>query len=849
MAGYKILFESSSGSIGSEAFVVTEVTGHDWMSRPYRFDIELVSLDANLDLTEVLKNPAKLVIKQGYEEGENRLLRNLNYFGMVATATQTGRKAQWYSYRVTLVPELMKLARIKRSRVFQGKSPLKVIEEILKEYSLEYEMKNLSGAFNESGDVESKDFFILQYNETDLDFISRWLEHEGIYYYWIQDDGAGKEKLCFGNTAAAYGTIPGLTEPYKYDPQQEAGAESRSDAEAMPNIALGLAETEILSPTPLKSHEASLNSNWYAAEVIREFNLHHRLLPKQVVLRDYNYEEGTEALEATAPVDSSSVGDVYELDYHFKDQSRGDYLAKARAESIKARKTRMAGVSDARGFRAGGLIKMFDHFKTDLNSGSGAEVEFLLTYVQHRLKQEPAASGGAASSVEYGNSFEAVPAKDVIFGPDRLTMWPKVAGNMTATIEEAEGGDYSNVDTQGRYLVKLPLDLRTGAGPSSCRVRRSEPFGGNGHGLHFPSLPGDEVMLSFVNGDPDRPVISGSVSNTSNSNVVNDAGPSVNRIQTPGGSVIEMDDTRGTQAIMIQTRPGGSATANLTLDGTDGSEVATLSVPGESIVVDGASDSVTMTSTGKSKSFIRLGADAGEANMPSSKAGASIASLGNVSAADGIFMYTDGDVNRYVGGAVSEQIMGNDETLIEFDAQTEIRGKQTNVTFGPVFDHRFNNELSTVIGVSEEFYLGLKMDTFVGFATDISLSGTLEVTKSKKLSVGSESEYEINSKKIVNKSMLDQEMTSGLGNVKVEAVVGNVEVSSGAGKVEISAPCGITLKCGSHQICIGPMGIKIQSGGTRFTMNGTSAKLTSAKIDIKATGMLSCKGTPGGMYK
>lgn len=849
MAGYKVLFESSSSAIGADDFVVTEVVGHDWMSRPYRYDIELVSSKPDIDLQEVLKNAAKLTIKQGYEEADQRLLRNLNCFGIVATAMQTGRTGQWYNYRVTLVPEFMKLARIKRSRVFQGKAPLKVIEEILGEYKLEYDLSNLSGVHDATGGAEEKDFFIVQYNETDFDFISRWLEHEGIFYYWTQDDGASKEKICFGNTASTYGTIPGATTPFKYDPQQNPGENKPKSLSTLTNISMGLAESKIPAPDALANHQPSLNSNWYAEEVVREFNIHYKLLPNKVIIRDYNYEEGTDPLESEADVDPNSSGDVYELDFHMIDTDRGDKLAKARAESIKARKVRIAGVSDARGFRAGGLFQIHDHFKSDLNSGNGNDVDFLVTYVQHQIKQEPAASGGAASSVEYGNSFEAVPAQDAIFGPDRLTDKPKVAGTMTATIEASEGGDYGNVDKQGRYLVKLPLDLRTSGGPSTCRIRKAEAFGGKGHGMHFPNLPGDEVILTFLNGDPDRPVISGTVSNTDNGSQVNDGGPNMNRIQTLGGSVIEMDDTRGSQQIMIQTRPGGSATANLTLDGTDGSEVATLSVPGESVVVDGASDSVTMTSTGKSKSFIRLGADAGEANMPSSKAGASIASLGNVSAADGIFMYTDGDVNRYVGGAVSEQIMGDDETLIEFNAKTTIKGEQTNLTYGAVYDHRLNNECSTVMGASEEFYLGLKMDTFLGLATNISVAATLEITKSKKMSIGSETEYEINNKKIVKKSMLDQELTSTAGNIKVEALLGNVEVSSGAGKVEISAPKGIVLKCGSHQICIGPMGIKIQSGGTRFTMNGTSAKLTSAKIDIKATGMLTCKGTPGGMYK
>ena len=699
--GYKIHFESSSSAIAADDFVVTEVIGHDWMSRPYRYDIELVSRKPDIDLQEVLKNAAKLTIKQGYEEADQRLLRNFNCFGIVATAMQTGRTGRWYNYRVTLVPEFMKLARIKRSRVFQGKAPLKVIEEILGDYSLEYDTSNLSGAHDATGGAEEKDFFIVQYNETDFDFISRWLEHEGIFYYWIQDDGASKEKICFGNTASTYGTIPGATTPFKYDPQQNPGENKPKSLTTLTNISLGLAESKIPAPDALANHQPSLNSNWYAEEVVREFNIHHKLLPNKVIIRDYNYEESTDALESEADVDPDGSGDVYELDFHMIDTDRGDKLVKARAESIKARKVRIAGVSDARGFRAGGLFQIHDHFKSDLNSGNGNDVDFLVTYVQHQIKQEPAASGGAASSVEYGNSFEAIPAKDAIFGPDRLTERPKVAGTMTATIEASENGDYGNIDSQGRYLVKLPLDLRTGGGPSTCRVRKAEPFGGNGHGMHFPDLPGDEVVLSFLNGDPDRPVISGAVSNKSNASMVTDSAPNMNRIQTKGGSVLEMDDTRDAQKIMIQTRPGGSATANLTLDGTDGSEVSTLSAPGESVTVDAGGNRVSMASTGACSTFIRLGADADEANMSvQNKAGASvsIASLGNVGTGDGIFMYTDGDINRYVGGAVSEQIMGDDETLIEFNSKTTIKGTQTNYTYGNVEDYKINNEFTACLG-------------------------------------------------------------------------------------------------------------------------------------------------------
>ena len=475
--------------ISENLFEVIGFDGQEAISELFHFEIDLLSSDPDIDLDSLVGKNAKLEISK---DGEQRV-----FHGVIAFLEQ-GEEAQFdhYCYKAILKPRLWLLSLSKQNQIYQEQSVPDIIRhEILdSDYSGNILADDIDNRMAEAYPVRE---YTVQYKETDLAFISRLMEHEGIYYYFEHEDGLDKIVFC--------------------------DEKSKLDT---------LLDENIVSYVP-KSGLAS-----FEEQAIHSFKTKQAQISKEIILKDYNYRQPHLPLQGAAETNDLGYGRKYDYGDHFKDPEQGDKLALLRAQLELCKQRIYVGTSDALFFQAGKLIQVEDHYRASLNT------EYLITSIRHMGGQAlPGMSAkGSGEAVDYQNEFVAIPS-DIEFRPDIKTPIPKLYGIMTAEVDGPQNNDRAQIDDQGRYKIVMPFDVSgNGEGKASRWVRKAESYGGQGTGMHFPLLKGSEVIWTCIDGDLDRPIITGVVPNPLNKSVVSSANSTRNVIKTPGGMVMTMDD-------------------------------------------------------------------------------------------------------------------------------------------------------------------------------------------------------------------------------------------------------------------------------------------------------------------
>lgn len=354
---------------------------------------------------------------------------------------------------------------------------------------------------------------LAQYQETNLDFISRIAERFGIFW-WFEND-ADREQVVFADSNVSVPFIPGST-----------SIDWHGQAATTPNT----------NP-----------------EVILQLTARHERRPATVTLKDFNYRTPKLDLLVSHAVDPAGTGAWASTDERYLDPDQGMRIATVRAQEMQSHKLRLTGRSMAVQMAAGHAFELQNHPFDRWNR------RYLILAVRHTariprrdLQLPPDTPEG------YWNEFDIQPL-DTQFRPERRTPQPRLPGLMQGMVEGASGGTGPMMDHDGRYKVRLPYDLSDSPdGHGSRWVRLATPFAGANEGMHFPLHPGTEVVVSHVNGDPDRPLILGAVFNPSTPNVVTGQDPLQNRINfrsgmgmnaitgNPAGSAGASDPTTGT---------------------------------------------------------------------------------------------------------------------------------------------------------------------------------------------------------------------------------------------------------------------------------------------------------------
>lgn len=405
-------------------------------------------------------------------------------------------------YRLRLVPMLWRSTLVELIDIYMDLDIQQLVEKKL----------GLAG-FTKGQDLELRLLgaypereFVVQYQENDARFLARQVEHEGISFFFEHDPEEDREVLVFGDHNAAFRPIGDGTLPFRRRGEH-----------------LGVYELTHATGT----------------------------IPSQYVQRDYNYRQpGTDITADVAVTGPGRLGGFYEYGAHFKTQEDAGRIATVRAQEQACRQRTFEGRAALPQLRAGGRVTITGHPRGDL--------DLVITAVEHHGTQGFRAKDGP----NYECRFEAIRA-DETFRPRRATPKPRINGLLTGVVEASSDSDYADVDDQGRYRVRFLFDT---AGPgerqASRPVRMMQPHAGPGYGMHFPLRGGIEVLIAFVGGDPDRPIIAGTLPNPHTPSPVTSGNRERNIIRTGAGNEINIDDTTGTERVKIST-PRSSALLQL----------------------------------------------------------------------------------------------------------------------------------------------------------------------------------------------------------------------------------------------------------------------------------------------
>jgi type VI secretion system secreted protein VgrG len=493
-------FSFSSDALTPDTFGVVRFEGTEGVSKCYTFEVMLVSDNLEIDLSSVMENPAKLTFHR--DEGDD-----VSWHGILLSFEQMHEVNGLAFYRAHLVPRLTWLSFTQHNQVFLNKSVPEIIEACLKDGGLtgaDFEMR-LQGPYDP---LE----YVCQYGESHLNFVARWCEREGIYYFFDQSDKG--EKVIFTDTLISH----------------------------MP-----LSQGDTITYSPVSGLEAL-----HEREIVSSFHCRMNLTPQSVLLKDYNYRKPSLDVSGSADVDAKGRGQVYSYGDHIRTPEEGNRIAKIKAEGLLCKKEVFHGEGSVPYMTPGYTFTLKDHYRGTFNQS------YLVTDVSHEGNQTGyllagITTGNEERGVWYRNSFSSI-VSSVQFRPAHEAVKPRISGTLTAKIDASGSGQYAELDTQGRYTVIVPFDTSGRKdGKASAPLRMAQPYAGSDHGIHFPLHKGTEVLLTFIDGDPDRPIIQAAVPNPETASPVNVNNETMNAITTASGNKIHIEDQAGKERILMHS--------------------------------------------------------------------------------------------------------------------------------------------------------------------------------------------------------------------------------------------------------------------------------------------------------
>jgi type VI secretion system secreted protein VgrG len=481
--------------LGPDALLITALSGTEGISTLFHFQLDLLAEHAEkVAIDDLLGKPVTISVAAG---GGKRF-----FHGVVSRLSQSGTVGRHATYRADVVPWLWFLTRTSDCRIFQKKSVPDIVKQLFGEYGFS------DYRFRLTGTHEPREYCV-QYRETDYNFIARVLEEEGIFYFFDHEEG--KHTLVVADNPRAHQPCPVL-DRLRFTHQQES-----------------LSDDDVVT--------------WFSKE--------QEVRASKCSLTDYNFETPSLDLAASATGSDPRKYELYDYPACATKRDRTEALAHFRQQEEDASRVLLRGTGYARSLTPG--------FKCSVK-GVGEDVsatfdgEYVITSVTHSAAESYA--GGEESSVSYENAFECIPVS-VPFRPVRRTPRPVVHGVQPAVVV-GPAGEEIFVDKYGRVKVQFFWD-REGKRDenSSSWLRVSQPWAGkNWGGVSIPRI-GQEVIVSFMEGDPDQPIIVGRVYNGEQMPPYGlPAGGVVSGLksQTHKGSgynELSMDDTAGKEKITI----------------------------------------------------------------------------------------------------------------------------------------------------------------------------------------------------------------------------------------------------------------------------------------------------------
>jgi type VI secretion system secreted protein VgrG len=454
-----MFFEMADSSL---EFSVASMDGTEGLSMLYAMKLELLSEDPDISFDDMIGKGCVITIQSNNHEEEdgsftNSLIHDRFIHGVVGAFELDAEGEKFTTYKVEVVPKVWPLMHRVNSRIFQKQSIQDIITTLLDELGIESDEYRW-----DCQETYPPIEYCVQYKESEFDFISRLMEEHGVFYYFEHEDK--KHVMVFKDDSSSCSELD-VDEALSYI----------SDSQGMVS-----------------------NQHIYT------FLTRKKLTSGKVTLKDYNFLKPNLNLKAEKADDTNSDYEVFEYS-HFMEKSAGTKLAKVKLESINALSELGIGSSNVNLLTPGFVFELDDQRRGKYTG------DYLITSVTHTGTQAQAYQEHATvEASSYNNSFECIPA-ETPFRAAQNTNKPIMRGTQTAIVS-GPAGEEIYTDEHGRVKVQFHWD-RYGKSDenSSCWIRVSQLWAGQGYGGF--SLPriGQEVIVDFIEGNPSNPIITGRV--------------------------------------------------------------------------------------------------------------------------------------------------------------------------------------------------------------------------------------------------------------------------------------------------------------------------------------------------
>jgi type VI secretion system secreted protein VgrG len=439
--------------LGADAFGLAAFSGSEELGRPFRFEAELTSDNFRINFDDIVGQ--KVCLRLETANGQRF------FHGYVSRFTQLTSHRNYAQYHATIVPWLWLLTRRADCYIFQNKTVPQILQDVFKRCGVaEFELRL-------TGNYSPRDYCV-QYRETDFNFVSRLMEQEGIYYFFKHEKT--KHTMVLADSSSAHAANPGYDKIH-YRPERTG----KNDSE------------HIL--------------NWTVSEEIQ---------PGVYTHTDFNFETPSKSLLTQSKIKRKygfADSEIFDYPGVYLETPDGDRHAKIRIQEIQAPYETLEGEADSRGLCVGSTFTLQDFPRADQNKS------YLVKSTHHSAhagKFESQSDGH--NEPAYHCSFQAFDANE-IFRPQRLTPKPVIQGVQTAIVTGPASQEIY-VDKYGRIKLQFHWD-RYGKNDenSSCWVRVSQAWTGKNSGHIANPHIGEEVIVSFLEGDPDQPMVVGRLYN------------------------------------------------------------------------------------------------------------------------------------------------------------------------------------------------------------------------------------------------------------------------------------------------------------------------------------------------
>ncbi|MCP4247585.1 MAG: type VI secretion system tip protein VgrG [bacterium] len=481
--------------LSADQLLVVRYCGTEALAQLYRFDVEVATSESELYLDDIVGRAAKLTVSTAFGDRW--------FHGIVSRFELTGESPDQRYFRAELVPEVWLLTQRYDSRIFQNMSVPEIVTEVLTAAGIDADHCRL----DLQGTYPAREYCV-QYRETDYNFIARLMEHAGIW--WAFEQTADGHQMVCGDSPVACPAI-----------------EDGSELPYVPATGLSIPE-----------------------EHVAGFRVGLAMRPGSVGLNDFDFTNPKLDLHSAASAERDAGLAHHDCPGEYASQADGTGRVQLRLEEFEAGRIQAAGESNCHRLSPGRTFDLIEHPCEALNSG------FLVTLVTHQGRQsthrtatgtngtgsllnghdrrwsqspiyhagrfarelDPAGANGEGQPLPgfdqpaYRCRFSCIPAS-VTFRPARSTPWPDLRGSQTARVV-GPASEEIYTDEYGRVKVQFNWDRRQGFDENaSCWIRVSQGMAGGQYGMMFLPRVGQEVVVDFLEGNPDKPIIVGRVYN------------------------------------------------------------------------------------------------------------------------------------------------------------------------------------------------------------------------------------------------------------------------------------------------------------------------------------------------